>query len=227
MNMNRVLRCGPWLAGSLALLLSFGVPVAAAEIDFTVDDVIEIAPPPSVEAGALEDSGTAFVFLEQEAVLLSSDLFVDAINPGAEVGGSTNTAVAGSIPAGTPVDSFLVHFDPVGEPTDLNVTVAWSVVFRSTDRILGLIYSDALLDASDFLGAPGTIYPTGEAFRGTTGNLEGNDGFIWSQFFVVGGLQSVTVSVDHFRIIVAVPEPTGLAIAASALLACMARRRRR
>jgi hypothetical protein len=202
--------------------------VAAADLDSTSGSLTEIAPPASVLEGALEDTNTAVIFKERSQWTLAADLSVDAINPGAAVAGSDNTAVAGVIPAGTTVDSFLVHYDPVGQPTDPNTTVSWSAIFELGDEILGIVTSDGFLDASDFLGAPGTSYPTGLAFRGTTGALEGNDGYNWSQIRVLGGLQSVTVSVDEIRIILAapIPEPSMLGLFAPALLAMLARGKR-
>jgi hypothetical protein len=187
--------------------------VVAADLESTSGSLTEISPPTSVLEGSLENTSTAVIFKERSQWTLAADLSVDAINFGAAVDVSSSTAVAGIIPAGTMVDSFLVHYDPVGQPTDLNVTVSWSAIFELGDEILGIINSDGLLDASDFLGAPATTYPTGLAFRGTTGSLEGNDGYNWSQIRVLGGLQSVTVSVDQIRIILAaeIPEPSSLA----------------
>lgn len=210
----------------LAGLLIHAVDASAADVDFTVGSLVLISPPASVVEGALEDTSTAVVFYERQRVLLASDLSVDATNPGADVNASGVGGDPGLIPAGTLVDSFLVHFDPVGQPTDLNVTVSWFLGFQSTDRILGLIYSDALLDASDFLGAPATTYPTGVVFRGTTGASEGNDSLLWSQFFAMSGLQSVTVAVDQVRVILASPEPASAILAIPALLVFALRRRK-
>ncbi|MEX2309974.1 MAG: hypothetical protein WD738_20545 [Pirellulales bacterium] len=224
------MKCSSRFVACLALIaVTFCVAqrgVKASELESTFGSLDIITPPASLNEGDLEDTDTAVIFAERQRVLLAADLSVDAINFGAEVQGSTNTAVAGVIPAGRMVDSYLVHFDPVGQPTDLNVTVSWSAIFEFGDRILGAIYSDELLDASDFLGAPGTTYPTGVEFRGTTGDQEGNDGFIWGQIRVFQGLQSVTVAVDQFRIILQVPEPTSLAMGAPVLFVLAFRRRR-
>jgi hypothetical protein len=217
--MSRGLCTDSYVASVLAWLVLYAATVSAQDIAFTSGSLVEIAPPTSVEEGALEDSGTAVIFAERQRFLLASDLSVDATNPGAEVNASGIGGDPGLISAGTLVDSYLVHFDPVGQPTDLNVTAAWSVGFESTNRILGLIYSDALLDASDFLGAPGTAYPTGLEFRGTTGSSEGNDSLLWSQFTAMSGLQSVTVAVDQVRVIVAASEPVSVLLTLPALLA--------
>jgi hypothetical protein len=225
--MNSIRRTFLQLVLGIGCLSIVAASALAAEITGTIDSLTEIAPPASLLQGALEDTSTAIVFREQREFLLTSDLSVDAINPGAEVNASGVGGTVGTIPAGTLVDSFLVHYDPVGEPTDLNVTVAWSLIFRDIDNILGLIYSDSRLDSSDYLGAAGTTYPTGISFRGTTGNLEGNDSLLWSQFFVVSGLQSVTVEVDQIRVIVAVPEPASIALFTAGILAIAALRRRR
>jgi hypothetical protein len=193
---------------------------SSQNIDFTSANLLEIAPPGSVVEGALEDDDHAVVFAERQDFLLVSDLDVDADNAGAEVVGSTNTASPGFIPAGRRVSSYLVHYDTVGQPVD-PLGQGWFLSFQNTDLIVGLIYSDGLLDASDYLGAPGTTYPTGETYRGMTGFNEGADQINWSQFYAFSGTQSVTVEVDQIRIILAVPEPGSIALTSATLSALL------
>lgn len=147
-------------------LVGFVLPAAEA---FSVSGQIQlISPPSSVLANVLESDDHAFVFQEQRNVTLGSDLLVDQL---------ISSDSMGSISAGTVVNSTFFHFDPVGiaaRAPDL-VTVLGSMTFDSP--ILGLIwtgvacpepcpFSPEYLDASDFLGAAGTQYPTGGLGRG-------------------------------------------------------------
>jgi hypothetical protein len=204
--------------------------VSAATIDSTTANLVEIAPPASVVEGALESNTLAYIFAEQQDYTLTSELFLDTVGfpPGAIVASDGSGGSPGSLPPGTRIDSFYVHRDSVGQPVD-STDVSWSVTFVLGDEIIGLIYSDSLLDASDYLGAVGTTNPTGASFRGTTGASEGVDDLLWGQLRVVQGTQSVTVEVDAVRIIFLVPEPAtvGLAIAAVPVLLLVGFRLRR
>jgi len=205
-----------FLVGSL--LIARG-ETHAASIFATTPNLTQIPAPASVFEGALESNTNAFVFREQANFTLGQNLTVDASNVGAQVfPDGSGTAVPGIIPSGTPVDSFLVHFDAVGQPTIAQV-VQWALTFNPADQILGLIYNDATLDASDFLGAAGTAYPTGVQFRGTTGTLEGTDDILFNAINDVVSMQSVTVEVDQIRIVlVAIPEPTSMMLATMAAI---------
>ncbi len=218
------LHAGALLSALLVALMSsaaFGQTISSI-----TGDLLEITPPGSVVEGATENNDLAVIFAERQDFLLASDLYVDADNAGAEVVGSTNTANPGLIPAGTRVSSYLVHYDTVGQPID-PLGVGWFFGFQNTDRIIGLIYSDGLLDASDYLGAPGTTYPTGAAYRGMTGFNEGADQLNSGQFAALSGAQSVTVEVDQIRLILAVPEPGSITLTAAALPALLFSFRRR
>ena len=147
-------------------MAGFLLPAAEA---FSVSGQIQIiSPPSSVLANVLESDNHAFVFRERQNVTLGSDLPVDQL---------ISSGSAGSISAGTVINSTFFHFDPVGiavHSSDL-VTVLGSITF---DRpILGFIwtgvacpepcpFSPEYLDASDFLGAAGTQYPTNGLGRG-------------------------------------------------------------
>lgn len=151
--------------------------------DFTL-----IAPPTSVLPGALESSTTAWAFAEQQNVTLASDLMVDQLMSGGS---------AGTIASGTTINSFFLHFDPVGDqnrPQDV-VTVSGSLTFESA--IIAVIWggvacancpaSTMYLDTSDYLGDPGVAYPTGGLGRG----LETED------YYSANGTQDFVISADY------------------------------
>ncbi|MHC4175980.1 MAG: H-X9-DG-CTERM domain-containing protein, partial [Planctomycetota bacterium] len=84
---------------------------------------------------------------------------VDASRPGTYTGwgGAVDT-----VPAGTAVDVYYLHFDPVGRQRA--VINNGSIHFGGT--ILGVIYTKGNLDATDgVLGKTGVRYPTGQKSR--------------------------------------------------------------
>jgi hypothetical protein len=160
---------------------------AHADIVSTGGAIVKIAPPPSVMIGVLESDTQAFAFDEQQDVTLTDALPVDISTPG--IYDDTADLTPGSIPAGTVVSSHFVHADDVknsgrGRPANME-----GFVVTDSD-ILGISILSANLDASDFLGAPGTVYPTGGEQRQL--NLEGGD-------LVIEEIDKRTVFI-HFRI---------------------------
>lgn len=141
------------LAGCMAVLViavTVGASVASAAITSTGGAVVKIAPPGSVQDGALQSDLEIRAFDEQQCVTLASDLTVDV----------TPSGGAGVVPAGTSVSSQFLHFDPTGSSV---VTLSGSI---TTDAaIIGAIVTESSLDASDSLGAAGTAYPTGDVTR--------------------------------------------------------------
>jgi hypothetical protein len=134
-----------------------------------------IAPPPSVQLGALQSDTTMFAFDERQNVTLSAPLPVDISQPG-QYGPNSgpDPLTPGTIPAGTTVSSQFVHADPVGHaspPNVLNATIVTSTNILGIE-VCGPAKPDVCqhqhgLDDSDaVLGAPGTSYPTGVFGRG-------------------------------------------------------------
>ena len=118
------------------------------------------AAPQSVAPGALEDSRHVLLFLERENVVLRRNLEVTFSSPGTY---QSFTGGAAVVPAGTRVDSYLLHFDAVGVRRRTS-TANGSV--RFSRPILGVIAHDKALDASDGqLGHRRTTYPTGAKAR--------------------------------------------------------------
>ena len=166
-----------------------------AEIVATGGGAVQIAPPPSVVLDALESDTEIRVFNEQQGVTLLAPLAVNITAPG--LYDETGDLTPGVIPAGTAVDSHLVHYDIIFVDQALSQT--GTVTFR--DRILGVILNDADVDASDGLGALVTTYqPAGLQFRGA--ELDENDIIEVGCDFITLNLESFQ-TLDHIRVITA------------------------
>jgi len=151
-----------------------------------------IEAPASVAPGELESSTNAWAFDERQSYELSSDLMVDRLS---------GTTSAGTINSGTVVNSYFIHADPLGSGTDPADVVNISGTVTFDTAILGLIWtgqacnncpvSPKYLDASDYLGAVGTIYPTGSLGRG----------YEVEDFYAINGTQDfVIISEDGFSL---------------------------
>jgi prepilin-type N-terminal cleavage/methylation domain-containing protein/prepilin-type processing-associated H-X9-DG protein len=114
--------------------------------------------PPALGKGTLEDDDTVLMFKEQSGLALPQDVYVDMIGPGGLGSWTANDAPSGTLSAGTVVDCYLLHYDPVDG--------GWTEISECTlsfqGRILGVILSKNGLDNSDdVLGYPGTTYQKG------------------------------------------------------------------
>lgn len=185
------------LFAALCVLAATG---ARADVASTGGAVVEVAPPASVALDAFESNTQIRVFDEQQGVVLGGPLAVNISAPGLYDDPVDLTPAV--IPAGTEVSSHLLHFDIIFTGTPLSAT--GTVTF--SDRIIGVIVTDADLDASDGLGAVGTTYPApGLGSRG----LEQEDQLDMLEV----GCDTITVSLealeilDHVRVITAHEEP--------------------
>jgi hypothetical protein len=138
---------------------------AGATIIATTPAAVKVTPPPSVMFDQYESNTEIRVFDEQQCVTLLRDVRVDITQPGTydELSDLTNS---GFIPAGTRVSSHFMHVDKVGTlagPRPFSITLEGSMT-TDTD-ILGIAVLQRSLDESDFLGALGTLYPTGDFGR--------------------------------------------------------------
>lgn len=174
---NRAHRCLIAVVAIVGSILYLSPGTAMATIVATAPMAVKIAPPPSVEQGELESNEVLFVFDERQNVVLSEDIAVDITDPGTYDDSSDLTP--GTIPARTLVSSHFAHADPVPdggcrERRNIEGTLTTS------SPILGIAILAPALDDSDApLGAPGTIYPTGEGVRRF--NLDGQNDFIIEQ----------------------------------------------
>jgi uncharacterized repeat protein (TIGR01451 family) len=174
-----------------------------------VDDTQLI--PVSLVTGAYESDASIFIFAEQQAFALTGDLTLDIDASGLYQ--LETDLTGGTIPSGTKVNSYIMHFDKVGGAGDLSL--AGSVTF---DRdVLGIIILTENLDNSDdAVGDAGTQYesdspdPQWHDFREP--ELNGQDTIDLS-----GDKRTVTVAwftaqaIDEIRIIEQAPSATATA----------------
>jgi hypothetical protein len=128
---------------------------ANATIVATSGQAVKIAPPPSVQLGALESDTTIHTFDEQQCVTLANDVNVDITAPGTYDASAELTP--GVIPAGTRVSSHFIHIDSKTGKRGNPITYDGAITVDS--NVLGIALSGATLTGTDVLGAPGTAYP--------------------------------------------------------------------
>jgi hypothetical protein len=189
------------IAAACVVAVAVFASASGAEISGTSGSVTKIAPPPSVVAGALESDTTMYAFDEQQCVPAAAKLPVDVTQAGTYH--LTSDLTPGTIAAGTPVSSHFVHADKVGDKIGKKVPpVTFSGSITVDQPILGIAVTDHSLDATDVLGAPGTVYPTGVFGRQL--NLSGNQ---VDEITVSPDLKTVSLSiavdrhVDQIRVI--------------------------
>jgi prepilin-type N-terminal cleavage/methylation domain-containing protein/prepilin-type processing-associated H-X9-DG protein len=127
----------------------------SAEGSVTIAD----KPPPTVVLGRTE-SAQVLLFPEQQNLLLPAQVAVDLSKPGRM--SNAGSLSPGSVPAGTPVDTYLLHYDPVGANGQVsNVKVTFA------GKILGVIVlTQGLRNTDEMLGAQGTDYDKKAGARG-------------------------------------------------------------
>lgn len=191
---------GFWAVAAIALTVLAGT--ASATIIATSGQMVKIAPPPSVLFGALQSDTTMFAFDEQQNVTLSQPLSLDITSPGTYDDSADLTP--GTIPAGTAVSSHFVNADKVGTQVP---RVALDGTITTDKDIIGIAILAKALNDSDYLGAPGTLYPTGEFGRGL--NLDTQDDFVIEQIDkrTVQIHSDVRIHSDQVRIITAADQP--------------------
>ena len=151
------------IRGLLFLTAALVALSAYAVITATTGDVTEIAAPLSTDLGATESETDIFVFQEQVAGFqLPSDIDVNISQPGTYIwpgGAGGNPALTpATLGANMRVDGvYLLHFDR--QLVSGFKILTGSVSFECP--VVGVAVLTSELDASDILGAPGTIYPTG------------------------------------------------------------------
>jgi len=206
-------------------VVATAVPYSAGAVSVS-GDIAFISSPASVLPGALESSRTAWAFAEQQDLDLSGDLMVDEL---------LSTGIAGSILAGTTINSFFLHFDPEGTSNSVPdvTTVNGSLTFATP--IIGVIWggvpcahcpvSSMFLDSSDDLGNLGTLYPTGGLGRGLeTEDFYARNGtrdflsFSPDDRTITVSLSALPLRSDQLRIITQLPEPGTLWLMSLGLL---------
>ncbi len=167
----------------------------------TLEGQVELIPSPQSSVfNTLEDNKIVWMFQEREAYDLPSTIDVDISQPGRY---TNNRKTPGTVPAGTMVDCYFLHFDPIG---GTNTTTNGQVI-TFTDEILGYVVHTPTLDSTDrILGSPGTVYSTGQGSRGFEGveDVEISDD---GKSFIIHHYQS-TFPGEEVRILT---KPGGLA----------------
>lgn len=158
--------------------------------------------PKSLAPGRLEDDRAVFLFLERENVALPQEIQGVIVSPR---GRTLTREVRAAVPAGTRVDSYLLHFDPKGvSKSSSGKHAAGSVTFSRP--VLGIIVDDGSLDASDgVFGRAGTITPAKKTVRGCEpGSLQSTDRFALSADRHVLKLDlRAAGAIDQARVLVA------------------------
>jgi hypothetical protein len=201
---------------SVGLCLTIVLPtVLHAQITGVSGDVTVIPAPPTVEF-SVGTGAASWVFTEQQNAVLTSSLAVDVAVPGT-YGNYTNlpSTAAGTIAAGTPVESFYLHSYNLSNLSGTDYS--GSITFATP--ILGVEGLDASLVASNFLGAPGTKYYSSSQGQGFE-FLTNIDSFTWSGETITFSNETFDAS-DDLRIITlgtatppGVPEPATVSLLA-------------
>lgn len=197
---------------ALCVLALTAATANAAVVSVTGQAVI-IGAPPTATFGSFT-GGVVQVWDEQQGVTVGG-LPVDlSINPSSSTF-PTPGAVSGLI------DSHFLHYN------DWVVPVAGTVTFNAP--IIGVAYNDVFLSISDPVGALGTVYPTGNTWRGI--NTLANPGA--SIVSISGNTLTFHVEVvpgapdfDQVRVFTH-PVPTPGSVALLAIGGLMSARRRR
>ena len=165
------------LFATLTLVVSaVGILVDAAPSGASVIAVggaIRMGPPPSQVPLAAAQSNTFInMFTERTAYTLPTSVPVD-ITLDSSVSRTYNIGhdplTPSTLPAGTPVDSYFMYSEPVGQPHKLFSYIG-SLTFSTP--ILGVIVKAPLESTESTVGAPGTTYNIGqgEALGGDNGD---------------------------------------------------------
>jgi hypothetical protein len=236
-----------FLAWAIVLVIACmaTIPAQAGIVSFAGVTPLGGPPAPSVLPGAQPPVPTPIVFLETVGVIgARAGLPVDHVVTGdvavapVTSGGVVNPLlVDGSIPSGTPFESYLFHFDPADTviPSLANTYPGSSIVF--SNKILGVqLFSSAdplqkpalipyigTLEAGDAVvaangGPPLAYYPGGLVNRGME---EDAMTITNSGFGILLAGQAFGAQIDQIRILVSVPEPASLAMAFVAIFGIM------
>lgn len=151
------------LIGTLALS-ALAIPASASLelLPYTVGLLSQ--PPASVLSGALYSNSYIFMFLEKQHVTLANPLAVDITTPGTY---TMNTQlINGQIPAGTVVNSYFLHANPINSKVEFLNQV---ITFSPDELVIGIMAASATMAAGvPTVGIPTTTYngaPAGNALK--------------------------------------------------------------
>lgn len=160
-----------------------------------IGEVGPIAPPPSVVLNQLQSSTTSFAFIESSGLTLAAPLDVDVTAPGSYT--NQNNLSAGTIPAGTQIRSWMIHFDPT-----TSRTIDGAITFQRD--ILGLILESTPLDTSDLVvGSSSTAYPAPGTDPDRRMELADDPLFLSGDRRSIRFRMRATTGIDQLRVILA------------------------
>lgn len=154
-----------------------------------------IDPPDSIVFNSKEDNKIIWAFQERAGYSLPQSVTVDIGSPGRynnNYGSSSKT-----IPAGTMVDCYFLHFDPKGSQN----TTTDGQIMEFTDEVRGIIVTTGKLNDTDtVLGVADTVYDTGRGARGFENNAEQVEWSLDGKKFIVHRFHS-TFPGEEVRIL--------------------------
>jgi hypothetical protein len=198
----------------LAVALMLWAAPASASFGITTSGAAtEIAQPADARTTKLESDESVYVWLEGEGPQSGS---VAYDHDGSDATFPSDAPIGGSVFG--PYCSYLIHFDSVGNNA---LTLTGAVTFARD--IVGVIFSGANLNASNWLGSP-------TLFDGANGAVEIGQDSIWITGNTVNFSLRTNGGKDEIRVLTTVPEPGTLgmfaAVGLSTLGAWGYRRRR-
>ena len=185
------------MASALAVIVT-ACPAQAGFVSVTSNVTLLGTPPASVQPDQLTSNTQIFAFLERSNV------------SGGLLGGM--------------IDSHFFHFDPTDNSSALKSVMNQTITFDGL--ILAVISTNEGLDNTDpTLGAPGTMYPTGNMTRRTGGIAEPDDMFsVSGNTLTITSVNSRNFGIDQLRVITqsappaqVVPEPASMSMLAIGL----------
>lgn len=140
--------------------------------------------PSNINFDVVEESGVAKLFIEHSHYILPQSVTVERSEPGTYT--SNSQVSPKTLPAGSDVDVYLVHFDPVGRSS----SYVNGQMFGFSKPILGVIFSTSeLADSDSTLGKPGVSYPTSQGSRGFESGAD--------VITIADGMLAVTIEQFH------------------------------
>jgi hypothetical protein len=183
--------------------------------------------PSSLASGSLESNGHAFGFLEAAGFTLSQALPVDILPlpPYEHDYILTSDTNPGSLAAGTFVNSYFIHYDPVGS-SDSSIHNPGTIEIQFATPIIGIQLTRLRLgnSSSAQLHIPGVTYETESAIQYGVELDSGTNNYpdwlhLIDPYTVDIRLHSSLANIDDLRILtVGTPEPGTVILFGSALV---------
>ena len=187
----------------VALMFALASPAWAGITAVTGDVVYQPLIPSDLTLGVWESNDNIYLFNENQNLTLIADLSVDIAVPGTYDQESDLTGAAGTIGTGTIVNSYIVHVDPIGDPSGL---IAYEGSITFSNKILGLIVKTSSLNNTDsILGMPTTTYDAG-INRGLEFTNQDEVELWVSEDGLTMNLKTKE-AIDEIRIVEAIPAP--------------------